>query len=131
MNRYGTQAMRHWQQTDPARYQQIPDPETFFTELGAQVESEIQALADAIAGPDRPGESYLQKVGRLNMARFNAESDILREMVLIPDPDDPEIDERPETGLAAESDRAIQRLMDEENFPQDDEEETPEVPPAG
>ncbi|MGO9789703.1 MAG: hypothetical protein ACLP8S_09475, partial [Solirubrobacteraceae bacterium] len=71
------------------------------------------------------------KVGRLNMARFNAESDILREMVLIPDPDDPEIDERPETGLAAESDWAIQRLMDEENFPQDDEQENPEVPPAG
>ena len=103
MNRYGTQAMRHWQQTDPARYQQIPDPETFFTELGERVESEIQALATAIAGPDRPGETYMEKVGRLNMARLDAESDILREMVLIPDPDDPEIDERPETGLAAES----------------------------
>ena len=126
MNRYGTQAMRHWQQTDPARYQQIPDPETFFTELGEQVESEIQALADTLAGP---GETYMEKVGRLNMARFNAESDILREMVLIPDPDDPEIDERPETGLAAESDRAIQRLMDEENFPQD--EENPEGSTAG
>jgi hypothetical protein len=25
--------MRHWQQTDPARYQQIPNPETFFTQL--------------------------------------------------------------------------------------------------
>ena len=120
--------MRHWQQTDPARYQQIPDPETFFTELGEQVESEIQALADTLAGPDRLGETYMEKVGRLNMARFNAESDILREMVLIPDPDDPEIDERPETGLAAESDRAILRVMDEENFPQDEEQETPETP---
>ncbi len=131
MNRYGAQAMRHWQQTDPARYNAIPDPEAFFTALGAQVESEIQALAAAIAGPDRPGESYLEKVGRLNMARFNAESDILREMVLIPDPDDPEIDERPATDPLTESDRAIQRLMDEENFPQDDEQENPEVPPAG
>ncbi len=122
--------MRHWQQTDPARFQAIPESEreAFFAQLGAQVETEIQTLADAIAGPDRPGETYLQKVGRLNMARFNAESDILREMVLIPDPDDPEIDERPETGLAAESDRAIQRLMDEENFPQDDEHETPQAP---
>ncbi len=128
MNRYGAQAMRHWQQTDPARYNAIPDPEAFFTALGAQVESEIQALAAAIAGPDRPGESYLEKVGRLNMARFNAESDILREMVLIPDPDDPEIDERPETGPLADYYRAIQRLMDEENFPQDDEQETPETP---
>ena len=109
--------MRHWQQTDPARYQAIPDPETFFTELGERVESEIQALANAIAGPDRPGETYMEKVGRLNMARFDAESEILREMVLIPDPNDPEIDERRRPESLAESDRAIQRLMDEENFP--------------
>jgi hypothetical protein len=126
MNRYATQAMRHWQQTDPARYQQIPDPETFFTELGERVESEIQALATAIAGPDRPGETYMEKVGRLNMARLDAESDILREMVLIPDPDDPEIDERPATDPLTEASRAIQRLMDEENFPQDEEQEIPE-----
>ena len=105
-----------------------PRPGDVLHPAGEQVESEIQALADALAGPDRPGETYIEKVGRLNMARFNAESDILREMVLIPDPDDPEIDERPETGLAAESDRAIQRLMDEENFPQDQEQETPETP---
>jgi hypothetical protein len=133
MNRYGTQAMRHWQQTDPARYHQIPDPQEFFTQLGEQVESEIQTLANALAGPDRPGETYMEKVGRLNMARFNAESDILREMVLIPDPNDPEIDETPATDLVSESNRAIQRLMDEENFPQDQEEdeETPETPPAG
>ena len=128
MNRYGTQAMRHWQQTDPARYDAIPNPEEFFTQLGEQVESEIQALADALAGPDRPGETYMEKVGRLNMARFNAESDILREMVLIGDPDDPEIDERPATDPLTEASRVIQRLMDEENFPQDDEEETPETP---
>jgi hypothetical protein len=122
--------MLHWQQTDPARFQTIPESarEAFFAQLGAQVESEIQALADAIAGPDRPGETYLQKVGRLNMARFNAESDILREMVLIPDPDDPEIDERPATGPLADYYRDIQRLMDEENFPQDDEQETPQAP---
>jgi hypothetical protein len=122
--------MRHWQQTDPARFQAIPESEreAFFAQLGAQVETEIQTLADAIAGPDRPGETYLQKVGRLNMARFNAESDILREMVLIPDPDDPEIDERPATGPLADYYRDIQRLMDEENFPQDDEQETPQAP---
>jgi hypothetical protein len=130
MNRYGTQAMRHWQQTDPARYQQIPDPETFFTELGEQVESEIQTLANALAGPDPPGETYLEKVGRLNMARFNAESDILREMVLIPEPEEPE-EPAPESWNVVQ--RAIQEVMDEENFAQDQEEdeETPETPPAG
>ncbi len=117
MNRYGSMAMRHWQQTDPARFQAIPenDREAFFTELGERAQSEIQALADAIAGRDRPGESYLEKLGRLNQAQFDAESEILREMVLIPDPNDPEIDETPATGLMADTYRAIQRLMDEEN----------------
>ncbi len=117
MNRYGSMAMRHWQQTDPARFQAIPENEreAFFTELGETVQSEILALADAIAGRDRPGESYLEKLGRLNQAQFDAESEILREMVLIPDPNDPEIDETPATDFVSESNRAIQRLMDEEN----------------
>jgi hypothetical protein len=117
MNRYGSMAMRHWQRTDPARFQAIPESErvTFFTELGERAESEIQALADAVAGSDRPGETYLQKVGRLNQARFDAESEILREMILIPDPNDPEIDETPATDFLSESNRAIQQIMDEEN----------------
>jgi hypothetical protein len=128
MNKYGAQAMRHWQQTDPGRYAQIPDPEAFFTQLGKEAEQEIETLAAAIAGSDRPGESYLEKVGRLNEARFSAQSDVLRELVLIPDPEDPEIDERPATDPLTEASRAIQRLMDEENFPHDEEQETPETP---
>jgi hypothetical protein len=110
-------AMRHWQQTDPARFQAIPENEreAFFTQLGERVQSEILVLADAIAGRDRPGETYMQKLGRLNQAQFDAESEILREMVLIPDPNDPETDETPATDFVSESNRAIQRLMDEEN----------------
>ena len=106
MNRYGHQAMRHWQQTDPERFAAIEDPQEFFTTLGAEVEQEIETLAAALAGPDRVGESYLEKVGRLNMARFNAESDILRERVLIPGPDE----EQPATGLVAEMWDIQQRL---------------------
>ena len=117
MNRYGSMAMRHWQQTDPARFQAIPENEreAFFTDLGERVQSEILVLADAIAGRDRPGETYMQKLGRLNQAQFDAESEVLREMVLIPDPNDPETDETPATGVMADTYRAIQRLMDEEN----------------
>ena len=41
----------------------------------------------------------MQKLGRLNQAQFDAESEILREMVLIPDPNDPgdRRHQRPET----------------------------------
>jgi hypothetical protein len=115
MNRYGHQAMRHWQQTDPERFAAIEDPQEFFTTLGAEVEQEIETLAAALAGPDRVGESYLEKVGRLNMARFNAESDILRERVLIPGPDEER--EEPVRGLSAdmfELQNRLNQMSDEE-----------------
>ena len=95
MNRYGSMAMRHWQQTDPARFQAIPESEreAFFTELGERAESEILALADAIAGPDRPGESYLEKLGRLNHGAVRRRERDPAGDGPDPDPDDPEIDE--------------------------------------
>ena len=58
---------------------------SFFTQLGADLEEQIDALARAIAGPDQQGESYLEKVARLSSARFNAESDLIRE-AMIPEP---------------------------------------------
>jgi hypothetical protein len=87
MNRYGRLAERHWRTVDPNRYEAIPDPATFFANLGAEVESRIQELTDQLAGPDPPDEGYLEKVGRLNMARLRAEEQILAELVLIPGPE--------------------------------------------
>ena len=108
MNRYGARAMRHWQEFDPERFEAIEDPREFFTTLGAEVQQEIETLAAALAGPDRVGETFLEKVGRLNMARFNAESDILRERVLIAEPDEER--EEPATGPLADFIRLENRL---------------------
>lgn len=85
MNQYGTQARRHWQTHLPTRYAQIPDQETFFTVLGDDIGDQIAETASAMAGPDPTGETYLEKVGRLNMARLRAEEKVLREM--LPDPE--------------------------------------------
>ena len=56
MNKYGHMAIRHWEKTDPDRFQQIPesDREPFFTELGEQADQWV-ADADARRGghPDR------------------------------------------------------------------------------
>ena len=84
MNRYGAQAMRHWQTYDPAKYQAIEDPQTFFSELGDLAETQIQSLEHDLAGSDPPQESYLEKVGRLRMARLQAEEQVLAELILIP-----------------------------------------------
>ena len=87
MNEYGARLMRQWQHSDPERYAQIPNPTEYFTQKGLELEREIEALAQALAGPDRPGESYPEKVARLATARFNAQSDLIRE-AMAPDPDD-------------------------------------------
>jgi hypothetical protein len=85
MNKYGRLAIRHWERIDPDRYRQIPDPEAFFSELGERAEIEIQELQDALAGPDPAEETYVEKVGRLNMARLQAEERVLAELILIPE----------------------------------------------
>lgn len=85
MNRYGQMAQAHWTRWLPERLAEMTEPDqvTFFTAMGSEVERQIQEMATAIAGPDRPGETYLQKLGRLREAQMTAESDILREQVLL------------------------------------------------
>jgi hypothetical protein len=113
MNRYGRQLMRQMQQSDPARFASLPDPDQHFTIVGEQLAVEIEQLAQSIAGPDRPGETYLEKVGRLNMARLNAESDLIAEAMIR----DPEIDQRPADDLTTLANRETHRILFEEDDP--------------
>jgi hypothetical protein len=83
MNRYGTTARDHWKRWLPHRYSQLEDHESFFAELGEEIAARVDDLAHAIAGDDPPGEAYLQKLGRLNMARLNSEAQALQEMALL------------------------------------------------
>lgn len=87
MQKYGAMARDHWKRWLPKRYSKLEDPEMFFSNLGDEIEQKVQELTQALAGDDPPGEQYLEKVGRLQMARTNAESQILREMALLePEP---------------------------------------------
>lgn len=87
MNHYGSRAMAHWQRWLPNRYAQIPAPQTFFTDLGQQVADQVAELSTQLAGDDPPDETYMDKVGRLNTARMQAEETVLRELVLLtPEP---------------------------------------------
>jgi hypothetical protein len=82
VNRYGQQARNHWQQTMPSRLRDLDDPDQFFTTMGEHLEAAIEQLARELAGPTPPQEPYLQRVQRLNTAKFQAESQVLREMLL-------------------------------------------------
>jgi hypothetical protein len=92
MNDYGRLAMVHWRRWLPARYAAIQDPEVFFSTLGRQAENQVLDLAEQLEGPDLPGETYLEKVGRLNMARMQAEELVLREVILL-EPEKAETDD--------------------------------------
>ena len=83
MQRYAAIARDHWRQWLPKRFSEIQDPETFFVALGEEIEQRVEELSQALAGDDPPGEQYLEKVGRLQMAKANAESQALREMALL------------------------------------------------
>lgn len=73
MNQYGMRIQEHWRRVAPTPYQQIEDRETFFTELGEEMLTVVDQLQQTLAGPDLTGETYLEKVGRLNAARKQAE----------------------------------------------------------
>jgi hypothetical protein len=74
--------MQHWQDTRPGQVQAMADPEAFFTQMGDDLEQAIEDLERKLAGTPPPQETYMQRVQRLTMARFEAESQILRGMLL-------------------------------------------------
>lgn len=84
MNKYGKFAQETWKMTAPSQYALIPDPDEWFRELGERAMFQVGELQYQIAGPDPEGETYLQKVGRLNASRTQAE-EIVRVEMLTPD----------------------------------------------
>jgi hypothetical protein len=87
MNQYAVMAERHWRRWLPSRVAAMENPASFFSELGEEVAERIEDLAAELAGDDAPGETYMDKVGRLNMARLRAEEVVLHETVLLsPEP---------------------------------------------
>ena len=100
MNTYGKFAQEAWKTTAPAEYALIPDPVQWFEALGEEAAEQVGELMMALAGPDRKGETYLEKVGRLNASKMQAE-EIVRAEMLTPGPSvqqEPEEDEE-ESGV--------------------------------
>jgi hypothetical protein len=88
MNRYGVLARDHWQTHLPDRYRALEDPQTFFTELGEQIQERVDELMEA----RRPklGSDYLRNLQDLNLAKQEAEDEALRELALLaPDEESP------------------------------------------
>ncbi|MFE7777615.1 hypothetical protein ACFU5O_27695 [Streptomyces sp. NPDC057445] len=97
MNQYGRRAQRHWQEFRPSSVAELEDPEAFFTQLGADVQHEVRVrwTTERLAEPAVAGESYLERVGRLQRQRNEVEGEVLRELVLLPAHDDVALAEDP------------------------------------
>ncbi|WP_031272974.1 hypothetical protein [Kocuria atrinae] len=114
MNTYGRFAQEAWKTTAPTEYALIPDPNQWFESLGEEAAQRVGELMMELAGPDPVGETYLEKVGRLNASKMQAE-EIVRAEMLTPDPsvqEEPEEDEE-ESGVARRL-RIVQRLNRED-----------------
>lgn len=92
MNKYGKTASDHWKAVDPQRYEALEGPKEFFSTLGDQVEQRVIDLQTHLAGPDQPDEGYLGKVGRLNMAKLQAEEIAMEELVWLEEAGEPDND---------------------------------------
>ena len=102
MNTYGKFAKEAWRTTAPAEYALIPEPNQWFEALGEEAAQRVGELIMELAGPDPMGETYLEKVGRLNAAKMQAE-EIVRAEMLTPDPsvqEEPEEEDEEESGVA-------------------------------
>ncbi len=88
MNHYGALARKHWAKYRPSEYGSMSDPESFFTDLGEQMAEQVLTLSRQLEGDDPAGETYLDKVGRLNMARLMAEEQVMRETLPVAEDDE-------------------------------------------
>ncbi|MFD4241884.1 hypothetical protein ACFWP3_09830 [Streptomyces sp. NPDC058525] len=98
MNQYGRIAEQHWREHRPQSVAGLADPEEFFTELGVDVQLEVQARwsGERVAVPPASlRESYLERVGRLQQSRLEVEGEVLRELVLLPAEDDEDLGDDP------------------------------------
>jgi hypothetical protein len=89
MNHYGVIAQRHWESYAPSRAAALPDRTRFFTDLGLQVQAQVDALMASLAGLDCTEKTYLEKVAQLQTARSTAEEIVMAELVWIKDPELP------------------------------------------
>ena len=80
MNKYGSLAMQRVHAEALDRFRQIENPETVFEELGERIAAQTDQVAALLEAQNVPaGETYLERVGRLNSIRLQAEEAAMAE----------------------------------------------------
>jgi len=96
MNNYGQLARTYWMQWLPAQYAAIEDTDRFFTVMGQQIRTEVDAMYEEMTAeiPATVPPSDIE--GWKNMARKMAEEKILAEVAYWPPESEMEEDWLPE-----------------------------------
>ena len=81
MNRYGQTARAHWERHAPSKIAALEDPESFFTDLGEQIEAQVQIIALELERSTPEAAGYLDRVAQLTGFRRQAEEQVLAELV--------------------------------------------------
>ncbi|WP_432246274.1 hypothetical protein ACRB8A_20050 (plasmid) [Arthrobacter sp. G.S.26] len=80
MNEHGRHAMETMKNHDPETYAQIADPETYFSNLGRQIQDQIWSLSEDMI-PMRGQEEPMEFIGMVNMAKLRARGKVYQEMI--------------------------------------------------
>lgn len=100
MNQYGQMAMEHWRKHRPAEFAGMTDPQTFFQELGEQIETRILDRAEELEDGIPAGLPYQERLNRMTAARSEAQSLVLEEMLpRAEDDEEPPEDQVPATEM--------------------------------
>lgn len=83
---FAAQAKAAWTSLSPTATAALPDPDTFFDELGQSAEDAWADLWPTLVGPDTPGEDTMHKIGRIKAAQAAA-AEIIAADYLQPSPD--------------------------------------------
>ena len=87
MNGFGLKALEYWQVYLPQALSRIPDTETYFTQLGLQVQMRAAELMMQTAATAPVSDDYQEQQGYLNQARAMAQAQALSELAYLePEP---------------------------------------------
>lgn len=81
MNKHGQHAMETMKNHDPETFKEIQDPQTYFSNLGKQIEGEIGEVLEGLIQRDTRGQSTLEIFGTVNMAKMRARELVYQEMI--------------------------------------------------
>ena len=81
MNKYGLMARDHWQLHAPRQYEELTNPEEFFTRLGEDLADEITRIVESQTQALPPSLPYWEKTQQLMRIQRQAEEIVLKEQL--------------------------------------------------